>query len=77
LASMQIYAAGTVRSNRVGLPLALKNRRAFRNAAQGTLECCTKWQGGMCFMEKYKASVTFVHLRNFHWISLHAGAHSA
>jgi hypothetical protein len=31
LASMQIYATGTVRSNRIGLPLTLKNRLTFRN----------------------------------------------
>jgi hypothetical protein len=38
LATMQIYATCTIRSNRVGLPLALKDRGAFRNATQGTLE---------------------------------------
>jgi hypothetical protein len=38
LARMQIYATGTIRSNRVGLPLVLKDRSAFRNATQGTLE---------------------------------------
>jgi hypothetical protein len=38
LASMQIYATRIVRSNRIGLPLALKNRGAFRNALQRTLE---------------------------------------
>jgi hypothetical protein len=32
LASMRIYATRTVRSNQIGLPLALKNRGAFRNA---------------------------------------------
>jgi hypothetical protein len=47
LASMQIYATGTVRSNRIGLPLALKNRGAFRNAPHGTLEwkmACILWK---------------------------------
>jgi hypothetical protein len=38
LASMRIYATGMVRSNRIGLPLALKNRGAFRNVPHGTLE---------------------------------------
>jgi hypothetical protein len=38
LASMRIYATGTVRSNRIGLPLPLKNRGAFRNAPHRTLE---------------------------------------
>jgi hypothetical protein len=38
LALMQIYTTWTVRSNRIGLPLTLKNRGAFRNAPQGTLD---------------------------------------
>jgi hypothetical protein len=38
LASMQIDATCTVRSNRVGLPLALKYRGAFRNTTHDTLE---------------------------------------
>jgi hypothetical protein len=38
LASMRIYTTWTVRSNRIGLPLTLKNRGAFRNAPQGTLD---------------------------------------
>jgi hypothetical protein len=38
LASIQIYATGTVRTNRIGLPSALKNTRAFKNVLQGTLE---------------------------------------
>jgi hypothetical protein len=39
LACMRIYATGTVRSNRIGLPLSLKNRGIFRNA--------TTWDFGM------------------------------
>jgi hypothetical protein len=31
LALMQIYATGIVRTNRIGLPLALKNTGAFKN----------------------------------------------
>lgn len=31
LASLQIYATSTMRANRIGLLLALKNTRAFRN----------------------------------------------
>jgi hypothetical protein len=31
LASRQIYATGTIESNRIGLPLALKNIGAFKN----------------------------------------------
>jgi hypothetical protein len=38
LASIQIYATGTVSANRIGLPLTLKDTSAFRNARQGTLE---------------------------------------
>jgi hypothetical protein len=38
LASMQIYATSTMRANRIGLLLALKNTRAFRNIPQGTLD---------------------------------------
>jgi hypothetical protein len=38
LASRGIYATGTMQSNRVGLPLELKNTRAFNNVPQGTLE---------------------------------------
>jgi hypothetical protein len=38
LASMQIYATGTFRSNRIGLPLVLKNTCAFKNAPQGILD---------------------------------------
>ena len=38
LASMWIYATRTIRSNRIGLPLALKNKGTFRNAPHKTLE---------------------------------------
>jgi hypothetical protein len=38
LASMQIYATGTMRANRIGLPLTLKDTRASRNALRGTLD---------------------------------------
>jgi hypothetical protein len=38
LKNMGIYATGTMRSNRVGLPLELKNTRAFSRVPQGTLE---------------------------------------
>jgi hypothetical protein len=38
LVSMQIYATRTVRSNQIGLLLALKNRGIFRIVPQGTLE---------------------------------------
>jgi hypothetical protein len=38
LASIQIYAIRTIRSNQIGLPLALKNRGVFKNAPHDTLE---------------------------------------
>ena len=47
LASMQIYAIGTVRTNRISLPSALKNTRAFKNILQGTLKwrmVCVLWK---------------------------------
>jgi hypothetical protein len=37
LATRQIYATGTVRSNRIGLPTELKNVKNWENATQGTL----------------------------------------
>jgi hypothetical protein len=40
LKNVGIYATGTMRSNRVGLPLELKNTRAFSRVPQGTLEWC-------------------------------------
>ena len=39
LASMQINAIGIIRLNQIELPLALKNRGAFRNAPYSTLKC--------------------------------------
>jgi hypothetical protein len=38
LKNVGIYATGTMRSNRVGLPLELKNTRAFSRVPQETLE---------------------------------------
>jgi hypothetical protein len=38
LASMQIYAIGTMCTNKIGLPSVLKNTGAFKNVPQGTLE---------------------------------------
>jgi hypothetical protein len=38
LASMQIYATGTLRTNQIGLPSALKNTGAFKNISQGILD---------------------------------------
>jgi hypothetical protein len=38
LAFMQIYATGIVKTNRIGLLLALKNTGAFKNVLQGTLD---------------------------------------
>jgi hypothetical protein len=38
LASMQNYVTGTIRSNRIGLPLALKNRGTFKNIPYNTLK---------------------------------------
>jgi hypothetical protein len=37
LLSKGIYATGTVRSNRVGIPSVLKNKKAYRRSPQGTL----------------------------------------
>ena len=48
-----IYAKSTMRSNRIGLPLELKNTRRFRRVLQGTLDwdmhesqgiCCVLWK---------------------------------
>ena len=48
-----IYATGTMLSNRIGLPLDLKNTRRFRRVPQGTLGmrmhesrgiCCVLWK---------------------------------
>ena len=38
LATLEIYATSTVRSNRVGLPLPLKNLSAFKQSPQGYLD---------------------------------------
>jgi hypothetical protein len=38
LLSKGIYACGTMRSNRVGLPTVLKNTNSFKNYPQGTTE---------------------------------------
>ena len=38
LVSMQIYAIGIVRTNRISLPLALKYRGAFKNVLQRTID---------------------------------------
>jgi hypothetical protein len=38
LASMQIYATSLVETNQIGLPLTLKNTRAFKNVLQRTLD---------------------------------------
>jgi hypothetical protein len=38
LANKGIYATGTIRSNRVGIPLHLKNTRTWRRREQGHLE---------------------------------------
>jgi hypothetical protein len=38
LANRDIYATGTMRSNRVGLPSDLKNLRIWERSEQGTLE---------------------------------------
>jgi hypothetical protein len=35
-----VYAIGTVRSNRVGLPIDLKNTISYKNSVQGTTEWC-------------------------------------
>jgi hypothetical protein len=37
LAEKAIYATGTLRSNRIGIPSALKNTKAFSKVPQGTL----------------------------------------
>jgi hypothetical protein len=38
LASKGIYAIGTIRSNRIGIPSHLKNTRTWRRCEQGHLE---------------------------------------
>jgi hypothetical protein len=38
LAKKAIYATGTLRSNRIGIPSALKNTKAFSRVPQGTLD---------------------------------------
>jgi hypothetical protein len=38
LATREIYATGTMRSNRIGLPLVFKNLRTWNRSNQGTLE---------------------------------------
>ena len=43
-----IYATCTMRSNRIGLPLELKNSRRFRRAPQGTLDWCMHESWGIC-----------------------------
>jgi hypothetical protein len=37
LLDRDIYATGTLRSNRVGIPSILKNKKQYRRSLQGTL----------------------------------------
>jgi hypothetical protein len=79
LASMLIYVIGTIRSNQIGLPLALKNRDAFMNAPKGTLEWKMHETRKMaCILWKDKKPVLFLSTHTLpHWISLRAGAYGA
>jgi hypothetical protein len=58
LASKGIYATGTIRSNRIGIPSHLKNTRTWRRCEQGHLEWAMHDSGGMsCVMWKDKCPV--------------------
>jgi hypothetical protein len=61
LAKKGIYAMGTVRSNRIGLPLHLKNTRAWKRCAQGHIEWAMHDSRLMsCVMWKDKCPVLLI-----------------
>jgi hypothetical protein len=56
-----IYATGTVRSNRIGLPLHLKNTRAWRRCEEGHIEWAMHESRAIsCIMWKDKCSVLLI-----------------
>ena len=58
LASKGIYAIGTIRGNRIGIPSHLKDKRAWRRCEQGHLEWAMHGSRGLsCIMWKEKYPV--------------------
>jgi hypothetical protein len=61
LANREIYAMGTMHSNRVGLPSDLKNLRTWERSVQGTLEWKMHASKGLtCVMWKDKRPVILI-----------------
>jgi hypothetical protein len=61
LGAKEIYATGTVRSNRIGLPSHLKNTRAWKRCAEGHIEWAIHESRGIsCIMWKDKCPVLLI-----------------
>lgn len=61
LAAIHIYATGTIRCNRVGLPLELKTLKDWKNSPQGTLHWkMHKSRGISCVLWKDKRLVLLI-----------------